>query len=124
MSELVDNILNNSLGNGHQFIVNDENGISGSAYYAPEVFADGVYNLYFIGVTPENQGTGVGGELLEFVENDIRKKGARMLLIETSSKPTFEKTWNFYLKYRYEKEATIRDYYGVGDDKIIFRKKV
>jgi ribosomal protein S18 acetylase RimI-like enzyme len=124
MSELVDNILNNSLGDDHQFIVYDENLIKGAAYYAPENFADGVYNLYFIGVLPENQGSGVGRALLEYVENHIRQKGVRMLLIETSSKPSFEKTWRFYTKNGYEKEAIIRDYYRDGDDKILFRKKL
>ncbi|MGB3293559.1 MAG: GNAT family N-acetyltransferase, partial [Phormidesmis sp.] len=42
------------------WIVDDEDGLLGAAYYAPETFADGVWNLYFIGVHPAHQGKGRG----------------------------------------------------------------
>ena len=94
----------------------------GGAYYAPEQFAEGVTNLYFIASRPDVRGKGIGSALLQFVENDCKERGIRMLIVETSGKEEFEQTRNFYKKNHYEEEGTIRDYYSFGDDKVIFRK--
>ena len=50
--------------------------------------------------------------------NDI----AKLLLIETSSVDSFELTRAFYRKLGFVEEARVREYYGPGDDKIIFWK--
>ncbi len=49
-------------------------------------------------------------------------RGGRMLLVETSGLPDFERTRAFYRKCGYEEEARIRDFYAAGDDKVVFRK--
>lgn len=85
-----------------RWIVDDDNGIKGAAYYAPETFAQGVWNLYFIGVHPAEQGKGCGSALLHYVEQTLKRQGDRILLIETSSLSSFEKTRAFYLKNDYE----------------------
>ena len=54
--------------------------------------------------------------------DDLRKKGQRMLIIETSGLDGFALTRRFYLKHGYEEEARIRDYYQKGEDKVVFRK--
>ena len=94
----------------------------GGAYYAPESFADGVTNLFFIGCHPDYRGSGFGSELLSFLEGDCRDRGDRMLIVETSGTESFEKTRKFYRKNNYEEEGRIRDYYAFGDDKVTFRK--
>ncbi|BDA72395.1 hypothetical protein CAL7716_065610 [Calothrix sp. PCC 7716] len=124
MSNLVDSYFDKTLGEGHYWIVSDDNGITSAAYYAPESFGQDVYNLYFIGVLPNHQGKGTGSSILKYVENHLKKLGQRLLLVETSGLPNFEKAREFYLKNNYEKEATIREYYKEGDDKIVFRKKL
>lgn len=124
MSNLVDDYFDGTLGEGHYWIVSDDNGITSAAYYAPESFGQDVYNLYFIGVLPNHQRKGTGSSILKYVENHLKELGQRLLLIETSGLPNFEKTRQFYLKNNYEKEATIREYYKEGDDKIVFRKKL
>jgi putative acetyltransferase len=40
-----------------------------------------VYNFF---VSPHRQGSGIGGELLEFVENKARSQGLRMLTVDSS----------------------------------------
>ena len=111
-----------SLGEGHSWIVCDDGGIVGVGYFAPEQYAYGVYNLYFIAVHPKYQGKGYGSAMLNRVEKTLTEKGERLLLVETSGLPNFEMTRKFYHKLGYEEEAKIRDYYKAGDDKIIFRK--
>ena len=105
-----------------RWLVDDDNGIKGAAYYAPEAFAEGVWNLYFIGVHPTQQGKGRGSALLHHVELTLQDQGERILLIDTSSLSSFEQTRSINLKNGYEQEARIRDFYKTGDDKIIFRK--
>ena len=111
-----------SLGEGHSWVVCDDGGVVGVAYFAPEQYAYGVCNLYFIAVHPKCQGKGYGTAVLNNIENTLTEKGDRLLLVETSGLPNFELTRKFYKKQGYEEEARIRDYYKPGDDKIIFRK--
>lgn len=106
----------------HFWITDDDDGLVGAAYYAPESFSAGVWNLYFIGILPREQGKGRGTALIRYVEAELRKRGARLLLVETSGIENFERTRSFYRKNGYDEEARIRDYYKTGDDKIIFRK--
>ncbi|MEL6463097.1 MAG: GNAT family N-acetyltransferase [Cyanobacteria bacterium J06621_15] len=111
-----------TLGENHSWVVCEDNGVVGVAYFAPEQYADGVYNLYFIAVHPKYQGKGYGSAIINYVEKTLKEKDERLLLVETSGLPNFEMTRKFYRKQGYEEEAKIRDYYKPGDDKIIFRK--
>ncbi len=94
----------------------------GFAYYAPTAMTDRTWHLYWIFVTKAIQAKGIGAKLLEFAEKEIVAAGGRLFLIETSSLPSYQPTRNFYLKYKYEQAAVIRDFYADGDDQVIFRK--
>lgn len=113
---------------GHDWLVLDDKlvskgeGIIGVAYYAPEMMADNVWNLWFLGVHPDHQGQGHGSKLLSAVEGTLRDQAARILLIETSGIDDFAQTRKFYLNNGYDEEARIREYYEAGHDKIVFRK--
>lgn len=111
-------------GEDHQWAVLDDDGPSAVAYYAPEAFADGVWNLYLLAVDPARQGGGRGAALVRSVEEAVRARGARLLLIETSGLERFERTRQFYRSCAYHEEARIRDYYGPGDDKVVFWKSL
>ena len=93
-------------------------------YCAPEKLTDGTYNLYAIGVQSDLQDKGIGGEMMIFIEDYLKNAGHRILIVETSSSPEFELTREFYIKRNYTKEATIRDFWKEGDDKVIFWKKL
>ena len=112
------------LGSDHHWITDDEDGPAGVAYYAPEPFTDGVWNLYMLAVDPSRQGGGRGAALVRYVEEAVAAEGARVLIIETSSLERFERTRAFYRKCGYEEEARIRDYYAPGDDKVVFWKSM
>ncbi len=45
-----------------------------------------------------------------------------MLIVETSSLDRFERTRRFYRDRGFVEEARIREFYGPGDDKIVFWK--
>lgn len=97
----------------------------GGAYFGPESHSDRVWNLYFLAVTRAHQGGGTGSALVAWVEANLRQRGndvAKLLLIETSSLQSFDPTRAFYQKLGYVEEARIREYYGPGEDKVVFWK--
>lgn len=122
--QMVSETVNGAADGEHCWIVDDDGGVQSAAYYAPEPWGAGVWNLYFIGVLPEQQGKGRGAALLDHVERGLSEAGARLLLVETSGLDTFVRTRAFYAKNGYDEEARIRDFYADGDDKIVFRKSL
>jgi predicted N-acetyltransferase YhbS len=108
----------------HVWIVleDDDTCIVGAAYYAPEPFSDRMWNLYFLAVQPGRHGRGTGAALVAHVEDTLRTHGARVLIIETSGVEGFEPTRGFYRAQGYDQEARIREFYGPGDDKVVFWK--
>ena len=91
-------------------------------YYAPERMTDGTWNLYLLAVHPDRQGRGRGASLVRYVEQDLRTRGARLLIIETSGLPGFARQREFYTGLGYQEEARIREFYSHGDDKVIYWK--
>ncbi len=73
---------------------------------------------------PSTQGRGVGRELLRFAEDESRRRGGRVMFIETSGLPEYEPTRRFYLRNGYDQEAVLRDYYRDGDALVVFRKRL
>ena len=119
---LLEEYFAGTLGEGHTWIVLENFGIAGVAYFAPEQFAEGTWNVYFIAVHPDRQREGNGANLLTYVEQHLSAQGERLLLVETSGLPALAAARAFYRKQGYEEEARIREFYSAGDDKIIFRK--
>ncbi|MBD2294480.1 GNAT family N-acetyltransferase [Anabaena sphaerica FACHB-251] len=100
----------------------EENEPVGVAYCEPERMTHQTWNLLLIAIREDLQGQGRGGKLLHYVEQTLIARGGRMLVVETSGLPEFERTRAFYGKYGFQEEARIRDFYAAGDDKIVFRK--
>lgn len=93
-------------------------------YCAPEKLAEGAFNLYAIGVRGDIQGKGIGKKMMKYLEEQLKKKGHRILIVETSGTDDFELTRKFYENLEYSKEAVIRDFWKEGDDKVIYWKKL
>ncbi len=126
--EMLGGALDGSL-EGHEWLVAiDESGTTvGGAQFAPEPFADRMWNLYFIAVDPTHQGGGVGSQMMQTVESMLRARGdevARTLIVETSSTSQYDDTRRFYAGLGYDEEARIRAFYGPEDDKIVFWKSL
>ncbi len=94
------------------------------AYYAPERMTEGTYNLYLIAVQKELQSKGIGAQMMRYIEDQLKEISGRILIVETSGLPEFERTRLFYEKLAYKNVAVIEDFYQIGEDKIIFMKKL
>ncbi len=80
--------------------------------------------MLFLAVIPDKRGQGAGRALVSAAEDILRKKGARLLLVETSGADMLAPARSLYEKSGFRREAKVRDYYADGDDKIIFRKRL
>src|SRR5262249_11529346 len=98
--------------------------VIGFECHGPNTMTDRTWDLYWIVVNKEIHARGIGSQLLHFVEEDVRKLNGRLLLIETSSQPSYEPTRRFYKKHGYEQAAVIKDFYADGDSLVIFRKRL
>jgi GNAT superfamily N-acetyltransferase len=98
--------------------------VQGYGCYGPTPLTQGVYDLYWIATDPAAQGKGFGRRLLEYVERDTVKRGGRMLLIETSSQEAYGPAIRFYKRNGYELVARIKNFYRIGDDKLVFSKEL
>jgi len=98
--------------------------VRGYACYGPVPLTQGAYDLYWIAVDPASQGKGFGRHLLEYVERDVLRRSGRMILIETSSQEAYGATVRFYERSGYHLAARIRNFYKVGDDKLVYQKEL
>ncbi|MEO0775790.1 MAG: GNAT family N-acetyltransferase [Bacteroidota bacterium] len=101
---------------------NDE--VLALAYCAPEQLTEGTFNLYAIGVRQAAQGRGIGRQIMVYLETHLRQLGHRILIVETSGADGFQRTRRFYENLAYHHEATIRDFWKAGEDKVIYWKRL
>ena len=94
----------------------------GFSIHGPTPCTLGTWDLYWIAVSPAAQGLGVGTVLLKEVEGRLTRLNARLLVIETSSRPPYDPTRAFYLKKGYREVARVPDFYEAGDDRVIYAK--
>lgn len=124
---ILEELREKKLGEGHEVTVladKETNAAKGWVYFAPSFKTDRVWDLWWIGVSPNYQKEGVGGLLLKFVEDKVKESGGRILIIETSTADTLKKARKFYLNRGYTNCGTIPDFYADGEGKITFVKRV
>jgi len=96
----------------------------GYACAGPTPATEGTFDLYWLAVDPTVQGKGIGTTLVRAVERELRDRGARMLLVETSSRPDYSNTRAFYARCGYTEAARIRDFYAPADDRIMLTTRL
>jgi len=123
-AELIDIYLDRPGQRDYEVVVIEDAGgrVAGYLTYGPTPLTDGTYDLYWMAVSPEAQGRGLGKELVLWLEKQVAEAGGRLILIETSSQPKYEKTRKFYLGLGYEEASRIPDFYRAGDSRITYVK--
>lgn len=124
LDEMIADYFENPASEDLWFTAIQDNQAVGVGYCAPEKLTEGTYNLYAIGVLNAVQGNGIGSEMMDYIEKDLKSKGHRILIVDTSGSDEFRLTRRFYEKLRYTQEAVIRDFWNEGDDKVIFWKRL
>jgi ribosomal protein S18 acetylase RimI-like enzyme len=94
----------------------------GYACYGPTPCTSGTWDLYWIAVSGQARGRGVGTLLMEEIERRLVEKNARLLLIETSSRADYAPTRGFYEQRGYQVVSRVPDFYAPGDDRVMFAR--
>jgi ribosomal protein S18 acetylase RimI-like enzyme len=122
--EVFDEAVRGGAGNTYSVLGADVDGrLAGWICWGPTPCTLGTYDLYWMAVGPELQGSGIGTALL--VEMERRLLGlARLIVVETTGRPDYAATRGFYEARGYSPTATIPDFYAAGDDQVVFVKAV
>ena len=70
----------------------------------------------------DRHGKGHGASLVKQVERELQGRTARLLIVETSGLPEFAPARAFYAKCGFVHEASIKNFFAAGDDKLVFTK--
>ena len=123
VAELLESYLTDEDHNGYYFLSAVENGeLLGFACYGPTPLTQGTFDLYWIAVGQGAKGKGIGRALMAQTENEVRKQGGRMIILDTSGRAEYAPTRAFYLRLGYTLAATIPEFYAPGDDLILFTR--
>ena len=124
--ELVDDALEKGKQSDYQaFVLVEEDAVvQGYICYGKTPLTDSTFDFYWLAVAPEAQGKGYGRNLIYFVEEQVKKAGGTILVLETSSLETYSRTVRIYVECGYEIVARIKNFYRPGDDKIILTKEL
>jgi ribosomal protein S18 acetylase RimI-like enzyme len=123
--ELIDIYLNNLEQEDYMiytYVTDDTKQVAGYICYGKRPLTDGTYDLYWIAVDPGIHGRGIGSGLIGYMEDDLRKLGANLVLIETSGRPEYTGERKFYEKNGYNVQFVIKSFYRHGDDLVIYHK--
>jgi len=122
---VLDAIKATKLPKGHQaFSCRKDKGrvAVGWCYFAPDDHAAGVWNLWWIGVDPQEHGTEAGRAMLAHVEQSVVVSGGRLLIIETSDSEALARARHFYKRAGYKDCGRIPHFYAENEAKIIFAR--
>ncbi|MFI5264926.1 MAG: GNAT family N-acetyltransferase [Candidatus Kapaibacterium sp.] len=110
----------------YSFVFADEltKRIAGFLIVGPTPATTGTYDMYWIASHPDFYGKGIAQQLDRFAEEFVRSRNGYLLIAETSSLPSYDRTRAFYAKQGYEVLSRIADYYKPGDDLVVFGKRV
>jgi GNAT superfamily N-acetyltransferase len=123
--ELIDCYLDDPSGSGYHILVAEvDSTVEGYICYGPTPLTEGTWDIYWVAVSREKQGQGIGSALMRSAEKEILKAEGRLSIVETSSTPAYEKTRHFHLNHGYEVICRIPDFYAPGDDKLILQKRL
>lgn len=124
--ELIDIVLNNGRQRDYQIVcaVDTQDQAMGYICFGPVPMTEGSFDLYWIVVDPTAQGREIGSGLIDYLEKEVRERGGRMILADTSSIPSYKKAQRFYQKKGFQEVARITDYYWTGNDRITYCKKL
>jgi ribosomal protein S18 acetylase RimI-like enzyme len=127
LGDTIDSILDGTLpieANRVRVAEDADGKICGWSYIAQDTRANGVWELWYIGVRSDMNGVGVGDALLRDAEDAVRFASGRMLIISVSSSPSNNRTRESYKRADYRQAGVVPNYYGRHEDKIIYVKSL
>lgn len=124
-AELAQERLRRGADSGYEFVFAEAGGrLVGYTCYGRIPCTQASWDLYWIAVHPETQGTGLGRRLLAETEARIAAAGGSAVYAETSGRPQYVPTRAFYERCGYDVAAVLADFYAPGDAKYVFVRRL
>ena len=121
--DLLDSYLQQGTASGYYLLTAVEGStILGYVCFGDTPLTEGTWDVYWIAVSHEQQGKGIGRALMSATEDAVKSHNGRLILIETSSTADYDKTRRFYHGIGYTIICRIPEFYMPGDDLVIFHK--
>lgn len=125
VEELLNDFLSREDHNGYFFLEAWSDGqMAGFACYGPTPLTQGTFDLYWICVAEQEKGKGIGRQLIRRCEEEIRRLGGRLIVLDTSGDPGYAPTRAFYEHLGYSRTAVVPDFYAPGEDLVIFTRRL
>lgn len=123
--ELAELAVRDPQGSGyHGLVAEQASRLAGYLVYGPTPLTVGTVDLYWIASAPWARGKGAGSALIKAMEAALKREGARLVRVETSSITEYEATRTFYDRMKYLPAALLRDFYHPGDDLVVLTKRL
>jgi GNAT superfamily N-acetyltransferase len=122
--ELVEETLARGEASGYYFMFAEDDcgDLIGYCCFGPVPLTRGSFDLYWIAVLPQRQGSGLGRRLMAAAEGEIRQRGGTRVYADTSSRDQYLPTRIFYEACGYRQAAVFPDFYAPGDGKVVYCK--
>ena len=127
VAELFDGYLRDPVVSGYNFLSDrdpDTGALLGFACWGPTSLSRGAAELYWIATARQAQGRGVAADLFRAVEAAARAAGRWLIVIWTSSRPSYAAARAFYLRVGCEQSLQLTDFYDRGDDLVVFVRRL
>jgi len=124
--ELIDDVIAKQQASDYIIdVLEDEQGIAqGYVCYGHTPLTEHTFDFYWMVIDCNHQRQGLGYLFFHHVENQVRARGGRLLMCETSSLEGYERVLRLYEKLGYQRVAWIKNFYREGDDKLIYMKEL
>ena len=124
-SELVAERYREGEASGYYFVFADLDGVT-VAYscFGPIIMSTTSFDLYWIATHNDFRGKGIGKKVLEETCRIAKEMDCKILIAETSGLPHYEPTRAFYVSNKFDLEASLKDFYTMGDDKLFYTKRI
>lgn len=121
---LADDALRGPSETGYECLVAIDPELCGYICFGPTPMTAATWDLYWIAVSPDVQGRGVGRALYRAFVARMRARGGRQVRIETSSQESYGDTGRFYERLGFRVDGRLCDFYGPGDDLLIYYQRL
>jgi ribosomal protein S18 acetylase RimI-like enzyme len=92
--------------------------------FGPTPMTESTFDLYWIATHPAARGQGLASRLVRAMEAELTCNHTCTVRIETSQLESYGAARVFYDRAGYAEVGRIRDFYKVGDDLVIFAKRL
>ena len=124
-AELVAERLNEGESSGYFFVFAEVDGVT-AAYscFGPITMSKTCFDLYWIATHNDFRGKGIGRKLIDETCRQAKSMGCKIIIAETSGLEHYAPTRAFYINNDFILEASLKDFYAEGDDKLFYTKRI